>query len=144
MKRSPPAEARRLVERFEWRYTPKHGSWLNQAESEIGVLSGAPPKRPTRQGQLAIHNLERTHQTQASLPYLAMRLFTIETVDEDCVIDTKAPTTGYNGPFHVTTTDGATHEVYIRSNGMHLTQARVARPLCGGGLMKPPARRDRS
>ena len=27
----PAAEARRLVERFEWRYTPKHGSWLNLA-----------------------------------------------------------------------------------------------------------------
>jgi hypothetical protein len=25
----PAEEARRLVERFEWRYTPKHGSWLN-------------------------------------------------------------------------------------------------------------------
>jgi hypothetical protein len=35
----PPAEARRLVERFEWIYTPKHGSWLNMAESELGVLS---------------------------------------------------------------------------------------------------------
>ena len=35
----PPAEARRLVERFEWHYTPKHGSWLNMAESELGVLS---------------------------------------------------------------------------------------------------------
>ena len=35
-----PAEARRLVERFEWRYTPKHGSWLNLAESELAVLSG--------------------------------------------------------------------------------------------------------
>ena len=35
----PAAEARRLVERFEWRYTPKHGSWLNLAESELGVLS---------------------------------------------------------------------------------------------------------
>ena len=33
------AEARRLVERFEWRYTPKHGSWLNLAESELGVLA---------------------------------------------------------------------------------------------------------
>ena len=31
----PAAEARRLVERFEWRYTPKHGSWLNLAESEL-------------------------------------------------------------------------------------------------------------
>ena len=35
----PAAEARRLVERFEWRYTPKHGSWLNLAESELGVLA---------------------------------------------------------------------------------------------------------
>src|SRR6266436_833061 len=35
----PPADARRLVERFEWHYTPKHGSWLDMAESELGVLS---------------------------------------------------------------------------------------------------------
>ena len=34
-----PAEARRLIERFEWHYTPKHGSWLNLAESELAVLS---------------------------------------------------------------------------------------------------------
>ena len=35
----PPAEARRLVERIEWHYTPKHGSWLNQMEIEWSVLS---------------------------------------------------------------------------------------------------------
>ena len=35
----PPEKARRLVERFEWHYTPKHGSWLNMAESELGILS---------------------------------------------------------------------------------------------------------
>jgi hypothetical protein len=35
----PAAEARRLVERFEWHYTPKHGSWLNMAEAELAVLS---------------------------------------------------------------------------------------------------------
>ena len=35
----PPAEARRLVDRFEWHYTPKHGSWLNMAETELSVLS---------------------------------------------------------------------------------------------------------
>jgi DDE superfamily endonuclease len=34
-----PAEAHRLAERFEWHYTPKHGSWLNMAESELGVLA---------------------------------------------------------------------------------------------------------
>jgi DDE superfamily endonuclease len=35
----PAAEARRLVERFEWHYTPKHGSWLDMAEPELSVLS---------------------------------------------------------------------------------------------------------
>ena len=27
-----------MVERFEWHYTPKHGSWLDMAESELAVL----------------------------------------------------------------------------------------------------------
>ena len=31
-------EASRLTKRFEWHYTPKHGSWL-MAEIEIGVMS---------------------------------------------------------------------------------------------------------
>jgi AhpD family alkylhydroperoxidase len=35
----PPDKARRLVERFEWHYTPKHGSWLNMAESELATLA---------------------------------------------------------------------------------------------------------
>jgi hypothetical protein len=34
-----PAEARRLAERVEWHYTPKHGSWLNVAELELSVLA---------------------------------------------------------------------------------------------------------
>jgi len=34
----PPDEARRIAERFEWHYTPKHGSWLNMAEAELSVL----------------------------------------------------------------------------------------------------------
>lgn len=34
-----PAEARRLAERFEWHYTPRHGSWLNVAEMELSVLA---------------------------------------------------------------------------------------------------------
>jgi hypothetical protein len=34
-----PAEARRLAERVEWHYTPKHGSWLNVAECELSVLA---------------------------------------------------------------------------------------------------------
>jgi len=35
----PAEEARRLIERFEWHYTPKHGSWLDMAESELSVLT---------------------------------------------------------------------------------------------------------
>jgi hypothetical protein len=35
----PPAEARRLADRFEWHYTPTHGSWLNLAEIELSVLA---------------------------------------------------------------------------------------------------------
>ena len=34
-----PAEARRIAERLEIHYTPKHGSWLNMAEIEIGVMT---------------------------------------------------------------------------------------------------------
>jgi transposase len=34
-----PSEARRLVEKLEWHYTPKHGSWLNVAEMELSVLA---------------------------------------------------------------------------------------------------------
>ena len=76
-----PAEARRLVERFEWHYTPKHGSWLDMAESELGVLSSQcldrriPDKQtltrevvawkesqhPSRQSRLAGHNRGRPH-----------------------------------------------------------------------------------
>jgi hypothetical protein len=34
----PPAEAKRLTDRLEIHYTPKHGSWLNMAEIELSVL----------------------------------------------------------------------------------------------------------
>ena len=37
--RFEPAEARRLAQRFEWHYTPEHGSWLNMVEIELSVLS---------------------------------------------------------------------------------------------------------
>jgi len=34
-----PAEAKRILERLEFHYTPKHGSWLNMAEIELSVLT---------------------------------------------------------------------------------------------------------
>jgi hypothetical protein len=35
----PPAEARRILSKLEFHYTPKHGSWLNMVEIELSVLS---------------------------------------------------------------------------------------------------------
>ena len=34
-----PVEARRLTDKLEWHYTPKHGRWLDMAEIELSVLS---------------------------------------------------------------------------------------------------------
>ena len=36
----PPAEARRLLDKIEFHYTPKHGSWVNMAETEISIMNG--------------------------------------------------------------------------------------------------------
>jgi transposase len=38
--RFPAAEARRILSRLEFHFTPKHGSWLNMVEIEIGVMVG--------------------------------------------------------------------------------------------------------
>jgi hypothetical protein len=35
----PPEEAQRIMAKVEIHYTPKHGSWLNMAETELGILS---------------------------------------------------------------------------------------------------------
>ncbi len=34
-----PAEAKRILDKLEFHYTPKHGSWLNMAEIELSVLA---------------------------------------------------------------------------------------------------------
>lgn len=64
----PAAEARRLVERFEWHYTPKHGSWLDLAESELGVLASQCldrriPDKQTITDEVAawVRNRNKTH-----------------------------------------------------------------------------------
>lgn len=41
----PPEEARRLVNKLEFHYTPKHASWLNMAEIEFSVMVGQCLKR---------------------------------------------------------------------------------------------------
>ena len=50
----PPAEARRILDRIEWHYTPVHGSWLNLAELEWSVLQRqCLDRRIPTQGELA-------------------------------------------------------------------------------------------
>ena len=84
-----PTEARRIAERLEIHYTPKHGSWLNMAEIELGVLSRqcldrripdqeileqetrawpepAEPGRDT--SRLALHHCRCAYRAQVSLP----------------------------------------------------------------------------
>ncbi len=67
----PAAEARRLVERFEWHYTPKHGSWLDMAESELGVLASQCldrriPDKQTLMDEVAAWQARRNrHHTKA-------------------------------------------------------------------------------
>jgi hypothetical protein len=59
----PAAEARRPVERFEWHYTPKHGSWLDLAESELGILSSQCLDRriPDKQTLIDEHDRNANH-----------------------------------------------------------------------------------
>jgi transposase len=48
-----PEEAFRLMQRFEWHYTPEHGSWLNVAEVELSVLERQCLARRMNREQLA-------------------------------------------------------------------------------------------
>jgi len=52
----PAPEARRILQRLEFHYTPKHASWLNMVEIEIGVLRGQCLDR--RIGNRAVLNTE--------------------------------------------------------------------------------------
>jgi transposase len=60
----PPAEAKRLADKLEIHYTPKHGSWLNIAEIELSTMSGQClnrriPDRETLEREVAAWEAER-------------------------------------------------------------------------------------
>jgi len=64
--RFEPAEAKRLAHRFEWHYTPEHGSWLNMAEIELSILSRQCTKRrisnkETLAAEVAAWEKDRNH-----------------------------------------------------------------------------------
>jgi hypothetical protein len=63
----PPQQAWRILARLEFHYTPKHGSWLNQAEIEIsiverGCLSRPVPDTPTMQQRVKALEDERNER----------------------------------------------------------------------------------
>ena len=63
-----PAEARRLIDRLEFVYTPKHGSWLNMAEIELSVLARQCldrriPDMTTLRSEVAAWQIERNANT---------------------------------------------------------------------------------
>lgn len=65
-----PAEARRLAEKLEIHYTPKHGSWLNMAEVEFSALARTLPERLERREQLELAARvwsERRNQAQVGV-----------------------------------------------------------------------------
>jgi len=62
-----PAEAKRILDRLEFHYTPKHGSWLNMVEIEIGVLceqclADRLPDEDTLRREIAAWEKERNDQ----------------------------------------------------------------------------------
>jgi DDE superfamily endonuclease len=54
----PAAEAKRLCERLEFHPTPKHGSWLNMAETELSTLSGQCLDRRMESSELVCQEVE--------------------------------------------------------------------------------------
>ena len=84
-----PPEAKRIADKLEVHYTPKHGSWLNMAEIELSHLSRQclggriaakatlinkgpgvehPTEREARQGPLAVYDRRRPRETEKTLP----------------------------------------------------------------------------
>ena len=89
----PPARAKALLERFEFVYTPKHGSWLNMAGIEINSLVKQCPDRRIpeieqmraeaavwQQQRNSAHQVIRWHFTTEEARIKLLRLYpTIET-----------------------------------------------------------------
>ncbi len=74
-----PEEARRLLKRLEFHYTPKHGSWLNMAEIEFSVLGRQCldrriPSAEALERELAAYEQERNRTKPPSLGALPTRM----------------------------------------------------------------------
>jgi transposase len=78
----PPAEARRILDKIEFHYTPKHASWLNMVEIEIGVMVGQCLDRRIDNKQTMIKEIaaweKRRNQSKSKINWL----FTVERARE--------------------------------------------------------------
>ena len=80
--RFAPAEARRILSRIEFHFTPKHASWLNMVEIEIGVMVGQClnrriPDKATLASEIA-HWARRRNRDRAGIDWM----FTVERARE--------------------------------------------------------------
>lgn len=70
----PPEEARRILKRLEFHYTPKHASWLNMAEIEIGVMNQQCLDRRIPDKEMLVQELQcwetRRNQQKASIQWM--------------------------------------------------------------------------
>jgi hypothetical protein len=64
-----PAEAKRILDKLEFHYTPKHGSWLNMAEIELSVLARQCldrriPDQESLESEVAAWEVRRNHESR--------------------------------------------------------------------------------
>ena len=81
----PPAQARRILRRIEFHHTPKHASWFNMVEIEIGVLAGQClkrriPDRETLETEIAAWEQKRNDEKKQ-----IKWMFTVDKVREKLV-----------------------------------------------------------
>ena len=97
-----PAEARRIVERFEWHYTPKHGSWLNLAESELAVLTSQClkrriPERATLAREVAACSDHRNiHNAKANWHFTTGEVLKLLGICRRCILRGDSSSTGFS------------------------------------------------
>ena len=74
----PAAEAHRVLRRLEFHYTPKHASWLNMVEIEIGVLRGQCLNRRIGERERLVSEIAAWEQQRNALGARVKWMFTTE------------------------------------------------------------------
>ena len=74
----PPDEARRIVKKLEFHYTPKHGSWLNMAEIELSVYSRSLKRHIPTEEMLVKEVQALTNERNASHTKVDWQFFTAD------------------------------------------------------------------